>query len=131
MFDLRVPIVGTALTKPERRIIEKTGVAVTSFRIVANYRRYDRATAQWVDYGLFRIRVSCWRRLADHVFKSIDVGDPVMVIGRIWAAPAPTRSSDSSSSVPGSSVPGSGAVMSTSRSIAIASAAASAATSES
>jgi len=84
MFDLRVPIVGTALTKPERRIIEKTGVAVTSFRIVANYRRYDRTTAQWVDYGLFRIRVSCWRRLADHVFKSIDVGDPVMVIGRIF-----------------------------------------------
>jgi single-strand DNA-binding protein len=84
MHDLRIPVVGTALTKPERRIIEKTGVPVTSFRIVVNYRRYDRATAQWVDHGLFRIRVSCWRRLADHVFKSVDVGDPVMVIGRIF-----------------------------------------------
>jgi single-strand DNA-binding protein len=84
MHDLRVPLVGTALTKPERRIIEKTGVPVTSFRIVVNYRRYDRATEQWVDYGLFRIRVNCWRRLADHVYKSIDVGDPVIVIGRVF-----------------------------------------------
>ena len=62
MFDMRVPIVGTVLTQPERRVIEKTGVPVTSFRIVANYRRYDQESRQWVDYGMFRIRVNCWRR---------------------------------------------------------------------
>ncbi|HEY7225991.1 MAG TPA: single-stranded DNA-binding protein [Micromonosporaceae bacterium] len=84
MYDLRVPIVGTVLTQPERRIIEKTGAAVTSFRIVMNYRRYDRETQQWIDWALFRVRVVCWRRLADHVFGSIKVGEPVIVIGRIF-----------------------------------------------
>jgi len=91
MFDLRVPIVGTVLTQPERRVIEKTGTPVTSFRVVVNYRRYDRETKQWADYALFRIRVNCWRRLADHVNGSVKVGEPVIVIGRIftreWRSP--------------------------------------------
>jgi single-strand DNA-binding protein len=49
-----------------------------------NYRRYDRATEQWVDHGMFRVRVACWRRLADHVYKSLKVGEPVIVIGRLF-----------------------------------------------
>jgi single-strand DNA-binding protein len=84
MYDLRVPIVGTVLTQPERRVIEKTGTPVTSFRVVMNYRRFDRESGQWTDYAMFRIRVNCWRRLADHVFGSIKVGEPVIVIGRIF-----------------------------------------------
>lgn len=91
MIDLRVPIVGTVLTNPERRITEKASTPVTTFRIVMNYRRYDRATEQWTDNGMLRIRVVCWRRLADHVYGSIKVGEPVIVIGRLftrdWASP--------------------------------------------
>ncbi len=84
MYDLRIPIVGTVLTQPERRVVEKTNAPVTSFRVVMNYRRFDRATEQWVDYALFRVRVNCWRRLADHVYASIKVGEPVIVIGRMF-----------------------------------------------
>ena len=84
MYSTRVPIIGTALTQPEKRVIEKTGAVVTSFRIVANERRYDKATEQWVDSGMLRIRVSCWRRLAEHVVKSINVGDPIFVFGRLY-----------------------------------------------
>jgi single-strand DNA-binding protein len=84
IIDMRVPIVGTVLTHPERRVTEKTNTPVTSFRIVMNYRRFDRATEQWVDHGMFRIRVVCWRRLADHVFSSLKVGEPVIVIGRLF-----------------------------------------------
>lgn len=84
MNDLRVPVVGTVLTQPERRVLEKSGATVTSFRIVVNYRRFDRETSQWTDYGLFRIRVNCWRRLGDHVYASLRVGEPVIVIGRIF-----------------------------------------------
>src|SRR5512147_3086632 len=84
MYDLRIPIVGTVLTQPERRVIEKTGTPVTTFRIVMNYRRYDRETRQWTDYAMFRVRVNCWRRLADHVYGSVRVGEPVIVIGRIF-----------------------------------------------
>jgi single-strand DNA-binding protein len=84
MHDLRVPIVGTVLTQPERRIVEKTNAPVTSFRLVMNYRRFDKASEQWIDYALFRIRVHCWRRLAEHVYSSLKVGEPVIVIGRIF-----------------------------------------------
>ena len=84
MYDLRIPVVGTVLTPPEKRLVEKTGSMVTSFRIVMNYRRYDRASQQWHDSGMFRIRVSCWRNLANHVFDSIKVGQQVIVVGRIF-----------------------------------------------
>ncbi len=84
MYSTRIPIIGTALTQPEKRVIEKTGAVVASFRIVSNERRYDKATDQWVDSGMLRIRVSCWRRLAEHVVKSINVGDPIFVFGRIY-----------------------------------------------
>ena len=84
MYDTRVPIIGTALTRPERRVIEKTGAVVASFRVVSNSRRYDKATEQWVDSGMFRIRVNCWRRLAEHVVASISPGDPIFVSGRIY-----------------------------------------------
>src|SRR5688572_26691352 len=84
MADLRIPIVGTVLTQPERRVIEKGGSVVTSFRIVMNYRRYDKASDTWIDSGMFRVRVNCWRRLADHVYASLNVGDPVIVVGRIF-----------------------------------------------
>lgn len=91
MIDMKVPIVGTVLTNPERRITDKTSTPVTTFRVVMNYRRYDRATEQWTDNGLLRVRVVCWRRLADHVYGSLKVGEPVIVIGRLytrdWAGP--------------------------------------------
>jgi single-strand DNA-binding protein len=84
MYDMRIPIVGTALTPPEKRILEKTGTTVTTFRVVMNYRRFDRVTQTWSDNGLFRVKVNCWRRLGEHVYSSIRVGDPVIVIGRIF-----------------------------------------------
>jgi single-strand DNA-binding protein len=94
MYSTRIPIIGTALTKPEKRVIEKTGTVVTSFRIVSNERRYDKATDQWVDSGMLRIRVTCWRRLAEHVAKSIDVGDPIYVFGRIYTREWKTEQGD-------------------------------------
>jgi single-strand DNA-binding protein len=84
MLDMRVSMVGTVLTKPERRIVEKTNTPVTTFRVVMNYRRYDRVSESWTDYGMFRVRVVCWRRLADHVHASLKVGDPVIVVGRLF-----------------------------------------------
>jgi len=84
MSDMRVSIVGTVLTKPERRIVEKNNAPVTTFRVVTNYRRYDRASETWTDNGMFRVRVVCWRRLADHVHASLNVGDPVIVVGRLF-----------------------------------------------
>jgi single-strand DNA-binding protein len=44
----------------------------------------DRESGRWVDGDSLRLRVSCWRKLAEGVSASIAVGDPVVVMGRIY-----------------------------------------------
>lgn len=83
MNDTRMTIVGTALTKPERKVLEKSGTVVANFRVISNSRRMDRGSNTWVDGPHFRIKVNCWRRMADHVVASINAGDPVFVHGRV------------------------------------------------
>jgi single-strand DNA-binding protein len=83
MNDTYVTVVGTALTTPEWKKIAKTDAVVANFRIVSHSRRYDRVNEQWVDGPNLRIRVNCWRRLAEGVCASIIAGDPVVVYGRI------------------------------------------------
>lgn len=83
MFDTNITVVGTVLNQPEKRVTTKTNALVTSFRVVSNARRYNRETQQWVDAANLRIKVNCWRRLAEGVLASVNVGDPVVVYGRI------------------------------------------------
>ena len=47
-------------------------------------RRLDRANGDWVDGNSLRVRVNCWRRLAEGVASSVMVGDPVVVVGRLY-----------------------------------------------
>jgi single-strand DNA-binding protein len=82
MFESYVTVVGTALHNPERRAV-RPDVSVAHFRIASTPRRFDRETQSWVDGPSLRIRVNCWRRLADHVCGSVFSGDPVIVYGRI------------------------------------------------
>jgi single-strand DNA-binding protein len=83
MFDTYVTIIGTVLNTPERRRLDKTDAVVTTFRVASHPRRYDRTNGQWVDAPNLRIKVTCWRRLAEGVAESLVVGDPVVVYGRI------------------------------------------------
>jgi single-strand DNA-binding protein len=84
MFDTYITIVGTVLNKPDWRRTTNTNALVASFRIASNSRRYDKNTESWVDGPSLRVRVNCWRRLAEGVSASIDVGDPVVVHGRMY-----------------------------------------------
>ncbi|MHA6784570.1 single-stranded DNA-binding protein [Pseudonocardia saturnea] len=59
------------------------GTPVTSFRIACNERRLDRETNKWIDRDSFFVSVTCWRRLAENVCRSLRSGDPVMVRGRL------------------------------------------------
>jgi single-strand DNA-binding protein len=83
MFDTYITVVGTVLTSPEWRRVQKTGAVVTSFRVASRARRFDRGSDQWVDGPSLRIRVNCWRRLAEGTATSVLVGDPVVIYGRI------------------------------------------------
>ena len=83
MFDTYVTVVGTVLHQPDKRVTDTTNALVSTFRVATHPRRYDPKVEQWVDAPSLRIRVNCWRRLAEHVAACVTTGDPVIVYGRI------------------------------------------------
>jgi single-strand DNA-binding protein len=85
MFDTPVTIVGNVLTAPEWRRTTVTGTFVVSFKVASNSRRYDREHGKWVDGDSLRVRVVCWRRLGENVSLSVQLGDPVVVHGRLYS----------------------------------------------
>jgi len=84
MFDTYVTIQGNVLTAPEWRRTERTKALVAHFKVASTARRWDKDAGNWVDGDSLRVRVSCWRRLAEGVASSVMVGDPVVVFGRIY-----------------------------------------------
>jgi len=84
MFDTYVTLVGNVLTAPEWRRTTQTNTLVASFRVASTARRFDRDNNRWVDGNSLRVRVTCWRRLAEGVASSVMTGDPVVVVGRMY-----------------------------------------------
>ncbi|MDG4789426.1 single-stranded DNA-binding protein [Micromonospora sp. WMMD1102] len=84
MFDTYVTIVGNVLTAPEWRRTTQSGTLVANFKVASTARRLDRESGRWVDGNSLRVRVNCWRKLAEGVASSVMVGDPVVVVGRLY-----------------------------------------------
>ena len=85
MYDTSVTIIGNVLNNPEFRRLPDSQVVVSNFRIASTTRRFDRLTNNWVDGATLRLRVNCWRRLAENVGSCLAVGDPVIVSGRLFS----------------------------------------------
>lgn len=84
MFDTYVTIVGNVLTAPEWRRTTQSNTLVANFKVASTARRLDRDSRRWVDGNSLRVRVNCWRKLAEGVAASVMVGDPVVVVGRMY-----------------------------------------------
>ncbi|ROO62131.1 single-strand DNA-binding protein [Micromonospora sp. Llam0] len=84
MFDTYVTIVGNVLTTPEWRRTTQTNTLVANFKVASTARRLDRESNRWVDGNSLRVRVNCWRKLAEGVCSSVMLGDPVVVVGRLY-----------------------------------------------
>ncbi|WP_229403459.1 single-stranded DNA-binding protein [Micromonospora okii] len=84
MFDTYITIVGNVLTAPEWRRTTQSGTLVANFKVASTARRLDRDSGRWVDGNSLRVRVNCWRKLAEGVASSVMVGDPVVVAGRLY-----------------------------------------------
>jgi single-strand DNA-binding protein len=76
-----ITVTGNIATDPERRVIGE-GVSVTSFRLAATHRRYDRASSSWIDSYTNYYSVSAFRALGEHAFTSLHRGERVVVTGR-------------------------------------------------
>jgi single-strand DNA-binding protein len=84
MFDTYVTVVGNVLTAPEWRRTTQSNALVANFKVASTARRLDRESGRWVDGNSLRVRVNCWRKLAEGVASSVMVGDPVVVVGRMY-----------------------------------------------
>lgn len=84
MFDTHIVLVGNVLTAPEWRRTNQSQTLVVNFRVASTSRRWDKEAGRWVDGASLRVRVNCWRRLAEGVASSVTVGDPVVVVGRLY-----------------------------------------------
>lgn len=81
MSDI-ITVTGNIAADPEGK---KTaaGVAITTFRVASTHRRFDRASARWVDDYTNWYSVSAFRGLADHALRSLHKGDRVVLTGRL------------------------------------------------
>ena len=90
MFDTHVTVVGNLVAEP-RLAFTKDGQAVTSFRLAATPRRFDRVAGEWRDGETLFTNVTCWRALAENVAASLKKGSAAIVMGRLSVRPYETR----------------------------------------
>lgn len=53
------------------------------FRVASTPSYFDQATRQWRDLETIWISVKAWRSLAQNVAESLEVGDPIIAIGKV------------------------------------------------
>jgi single-strand DNA-binding protein len=79
--DTMVTVQGWLGNEPQLR--EVAGTSVANFRVGCTPRRFNRARQEWSDAPTQWYGVSAWRLLGEHCKRSLHVGDPVIVHGRL------------------------------------------------
>ena len=73
---------GLVATTP-RHLVTQEGLPITSFRLVASKRRYDRTKKTWVDGETNWFTITSFRQLAINSASSISKGDRIVATGRL------------------------------------------------
>lgn len=82
MTETVIHIVGHVGTDVDYREIGN-GTQLSTFRLAATPRHWDRNQRAYVDEATNWLSVQCWRALALHVRESLRRGDPVVVVGKL------------------------------------------------
>jgi single-strand DNA-binding protein len=82
MTETVIHVVGHIGTDVDHREVGN-GTQLSTFRLAATPRYWDRAQRAYVDGATNWLSVQCWRSLAAHVHESLKRGDPVIVIGKL------------------------------------------------
>lgn len=77
-----ITLTGLVATNP-RHITTNEGLAITSFRLASNQRRFDRGQNAWVDGDTNWYTITAFRQLGVHVASSVEKGQRVIVAGRV------------------------------------------------
>ena len=73
---------GFVATVPNH-IVTAEGLPITTFRLAATRRKFNRTTKSWENGETNWFTVTAFRQLAMNIAASIDKGDPVLVSGRL------------------------------------------------
>ncbi len=77
-----ITVSGLVATTP-RHLITQDGLPITSFRLAASSRRFDREAGKWVDGETNWYTVTGFRQLAINLATSVSKGERIMVAGRL------------------------------------------------
>jgi single-strand DNA-binding protein len=80
-IDTMVTVQGWLGNEPQLR--QAGSASVANFRVGCTPRRFNRVREEWVDGPTQWYGVSAWRTLGEHCKRSLHVGDPVVVHGRL------------------------------------------------
>jgi single-strand DNA-binding protein len=80
--DPIITVLGNVGTKPEHKVTSR-GTPVTTFRIGHTPSRYNRQINRWEDLETSWYTVTCWYEWGANVVESFNLGDPVVVMGRL------------------------------------------------
>jgi single-strand DNA-binding protein len=75
-------VTGLVATTP-RHLVTQDGLPITSFRLAASLRKYDKQLNRWVDAETNWFTITSFRQLAVNSAVSISKGDRVLVTGRL------------------------------------------------
>ena len=78
----QISLSGYVGTTP-KHLVTAGGLPITSFRLGSTARRFDKGKNEWVDGETSWYTVTTFRQLARNVAASIEVGQPVVVFGRL------------------------------------------------
>lgn len=68
---------------PVKAVTTSEGLAITSFRLASQQRRFDRAQNKWVDSETNWFSVTAFRQLATNAAVSVHQGDRIVVTGKV------------------------------------------------
>ena len=75
-------VTGLVATTP-RHLVTQDGLPITSFRLAASLRKFDKQLNRWVDAETNWFTITSFRQLAVNSSMSVSKGDRVVVIGRL------------------------------------------------
>jgi len=78
----QITIAGLVATTP-RHLVTQDGLPITSFRLAASHRKFDRTQNKWVDGDTNWFTITAFRQLAINAAGSVNKGDRVVVCGKL------------------------------------------------
>jgi len=78
----QLTLTGLIATTP-RHIVTSEGLAITSFRLASQQRKFDKGTQRWADADTNWYTVTAFRDLAINASQSLNKGDRVVTVGRV------------------------------------------------